>query len=398
MSRFLSKNGKTLLLGGILLLLLGLFVSVLSRSGPLAAVPVNLATVELKSITPALFGIGTVEARFLHKIGPTLAGRIKHINVEPGDHVKAGQLLGEMDAVDLVDKISAHNALMKRADAVVLAVKAHIQEINARKKYAEAQVKRYEQLFLTDSISEESVENKRQDYQITTATLAAATADLEVSVQDVVRLQAEHDGLIRQRDYLRFISPVDGFITRRDADVGTTVVPGQTVIEVVEPSSIWINVRFDQQRAIGLRAGLPAQVTLRSSAGEILTGQVERIEPMADSVTEEILAKVRFDKLPATLPPIGELAEVTVQLEAQEVLPAVRNASVQRVNGHLGVWLVEQEDLRFVPVKTGVSDLDGWVQITDGLVGGEHIVVYSRKALRATSRVKIVEHNEDQSS
>ena len=398
MRRFLSKNGKTLLLIGILLLLLGLFVSVLSRSGPLAAIPVTLATVELKSITPALFGIGTVEARFIHKIGPTLAGRIKHINVEPGDHVEAGQLLGEMDAVDLVDKISAHSALIRRADAAVLAVKAHIQEIDARKKYAEAQAKRYDQLFLTDAISKESVENKRQDYQITTATLAAATADLEVSVQDAARLQAERDGLIRQRDYLRFISPVDGFITRRDADVGTTVVPGQTVIEVVEPDSIWINVRFDQQRAIGLRAGLPAQVTLRSSAGEILAGHVERIEPMADSVTEEILAKVRFDQLPATLPPIGELAEVTVRLDTEKVLPAVRNASVQRVNGHLGVWLVEQEDLRFVPVKTGVSDLDGWVQITDGLVGGEQIVVYSRKALRANSRVKIVENKEGKSS
>lgn len=398
MRRFLATNGKTLLLVGILLLLLGLFVSVLLRTGPLAAVPVNLATVELKGITPALFGIGTVEARFIHKIGPTLAGRIKHINVEPGDHVEAGQLLGEMDAVDLVDRISAHEALMKRADAAVLAVKAHILEINARKKYAKAQAKRYEQLFLTDAISKDSVESKRQDYQVAEATLAAATADLEVSVQDAARLQAERDGLIRQRDYLRFISPVDGFITRRDADVGTTVVPGQTVIEVVEPDSIWVNVRFDQQRAIGLRAGLPAQVTLRSSAGEILAGQVERIEPMADSVTEEILAKVRFDKLPATPPPIGELAEVTVQLDAQKVLPAVRNASMQRVNGHLGVWLVEQEDLRFVPVKTGVSDLDGWVQITDGLVGGEHIVVYSRKALRATSRVKIVEHNKGKSS
>lgn len=398
MRRFLSKNGKTLLLVGILLLLLGLFVSVLSRSGPLAAVPVTLATVALKGITPALFGIGTVEARFIHKIGPTLAGRIKQINVEPGDQVEAGQLLGEMDAVDLVDRISAHDALIRRADAAVLAAKAHIQEINARKKYAEAQAKRYEQLFLTASISKESVENKRQDYQIAQATLAAATADLEVSVQDAARLQAERDGLIRQRDNLRFISPVDGFITRRDADVGTTVVPGQTVIEVVEPDSIWINVRFDQQRAIGLRAGLPAQVTLRSSAGEILAGQVERIEPMADSVTEEILAKVRFDQLPATLPPLGELAEVTVQLDAQKILPAVRNASVQRVNGHLGVWLVEQQDLRFVPVKTGVSDLDGWVQITDGLVGGEQIVVYSRKALRANSRVKIVEHDKDQSS
>ena len=56
-----------------------LFVYVALRSGPLAPVSVTLATVETYDITPTLFGIGTVEARYTYKIGPTFAGRVNHV-------------------------------------------------------------------------------------------------------------------------------------------------------------------------------------------------------------------------------------------------------------------------------------------------------------------------------
>ena len=391
MKKFLSTHGRTLALAGVLVLLLGLLAYVALRAGPLAPVPVTLATVESREITPALFGIGTVEARYTHKIGPTFAGRIKRVEVQPGDHVKTGQLLGEMDPVDLDDKIGAQDAALKRAEASILAVEAQIQEVSARKSFAETQAKRYEQLLVVRAVSEESVEAKRQELQIAQANLSAARANLEASRQELVRVRAERDGLIRQRANLRLVSPVDGLVTRRDADPGTTVIAGQAVVEVVEPGSIWINVRFDQQRALGLRAELPAQIVLRSQAGESRAGRVSRIEPHADTVTEEVLAKVAFNQRPQTLPPIGELAEVTVALAAQKSMPVVPNASVQRVDGRLGVWVVEDGSLRFAPVKTGATDLEGRVQILQGLSGGERVVVYSQKALDAHSRIKIVD-------
>ena len=66
MKKFLSTHGRTLALAGVLVLLLGLLAYVALRAGPLAPVPVTLATVESREITPALFGIGTVEARYTH--------------------------------------------------------------------------------------------------------------------------------------------------------------------------------------------------------------------------------------------------------------------------------------------------------------------------------------------
>ena len=391
MKRFLSTHGRTLALAGVLVSLLGLFAYIALRSGPLAPVPVTVASVESRAVSPALFGIGTVEARYTHKIGPTFAGRVQRVEVQPGEYVTRGQVLGEMDPIDLGDKISAQDAAVKRAEASVLAVEAQILEVTARERFAETQLKRYEQLLVVGAVSKEGAEAKRLEHQIAQAALSVAHANLDVSRQELARLRAEREGLVQQRANVRLVSPVDGLVTRRDADPGTTVVAGQAVVEIVEPGSLWINARFDQQRALGLRAELPAQIVLRSQAGEPLAGHVARIEPHADDVTEEILAKVEFKQLPQTLPPIGELAEITVSLAAQKPMPVVPNASVQRVDGQLGVWVVENGRLQFTSVKTGATDLEGRVQILEGLSGGDRVVVYSKKALNANSRIKIVD-------
>ena len=391
MKQFLSVHGKTLALVGVLLPLLGIFLYVVFRSGPLASVPVTVVTVESRQITPALFGIGSVEARYTHKIGPIVAGRLKRVEVQPGDLIKAGQLLAEMDQLDLDDKIGAQDAAFKRGEASMLAVDAQIQDLGVRRGFAETQAKRYEQLFAARAVSEEGIGLKRQELQVAQSALTAARANLEASRQEVARLRAEREGLIRQRANLRLVSPVDGLVTRRDADPGSTVVAGQAVVEVVEPGSIWINARFDQQRAVGLQIALPAQIVLRTRAGQALSGRILRIEPHADAVTEEALVKVVFTQQPASLPAIGELAEVTIALPTQKAMPVVPMASIQRVDGRIGVWLLEDKQLRFVAVQTGASDLAGWVQIVSGLKGGERVVLYSQKALTENSRIHVVE-------
>lgn len=92
------------------------------------------------------------------------------------------------------------------------------------------------------------------------------------------------------------------------------------------------------------------------------------------------------------MPPIGELAEITVALVAQATLPVVPNASIQRVDGQLGVWVVDDDgNPQFTPIRTGVTDLEGRVQIIEGLNVGQRIVVYSEKVLAANSRIEIVD-------
>ncbi|HPO24724.1 MAG TPA: efflux RND transporter periplasmic adaptor subunit [Arenimonas sp.] len=391
MKNWLSNKGKSWTLAAIMLALLLAFIFVALRTGPMAPVSVTVMTVERAAITPSLFGIGTVEARYVHKIGPTLAGRVLRVDVEPGDLVRAGQVLGEMDPVDLDDKIIAQTAAMQRAEAAVHAVESQILEANARVTYAKAQALRYSQLGKSQVVSAEAVGAKQQEFQIAQAALSTIRANLEAARQEKSRLVSELNGLQRQRSNLKLVSPVAGLVSRRDADPGTTAIAGQSVIEIVDPGIRWINVRFDQKRAQGLRAELPAQILLRSQSGKSLEGKVTRVESHADSVTEEVLAKVEFRQRPEKMPSIGELAEVTVALGQLQETPFVPNASVQRVDGHMGVWVVEDGDLRFVAVRFGASDLDGRMQALEGLTVGQQVVVYSQKTLTANRRIKIVD-------
>ncbi len=388
----LPITGRTLAFVGVLVPLLALFIYVALRSGPLAPVPVTVAAVESRSISPGLSGIGTVEARYTYKIGPTAAGRVMRVDVNVGDMVKAGQLLGEMDPVDLDDRVKAQTAAFKRANAAVFSAEAQVRDTSARFAYADSQAKRYEELLRKGSVAVMVAEAKAQEREVAEAGLAAARANLDAARQDMARISSDSAGLGKQRANLRLIAPVDGLVVAREADPGTTVVAGQPVIQVIDPESLWVNVRFNQLGSSGLASGLHARIVLRSDSERQMAGKVLRVEPLADAVTEETLAKVTFDSMTDAAQVIGELAEVTVALPAAGAAPVVPNASVQRVNGQTGVWLIDDGGLRFAPARIGAADLDGLVQVHDGLKAGDKVVVYSQQALNAKSRVKIVEH------
>ena len=375
--KFLRLQRRTLLLLAVAVPLALLFVYVALRSGPLAPVAVTVMQVESRHIAPALAGIGAVQARHTYKIGPTGAGRVRRIDVQVGDAVAAGQVLGEMDPVDLDERLRAQQAAIASADAA-------LRQAEAKQAFARTQAARYEQLLAVRGTSEELAATRRQDLALADAALAAARAD-------GARLRAELQAVRAQRGNLVLVAPVAGLVVARDVDPGTTVVAGQAVVELIDPASLWVDTRFDQIAAEGLAAGLPAKVVLRSRRGQPLDARVLRVEPRADVVTEETLAKLSFDAPPATLPPVGELAEVTVQLPALAAAPAIPNAALRTVGGKLGVWKMTDGKLRFEAVTSGRGDLDGWVQVVHGLAAGEQVVVYSEKTLNSRSRIQVVD-------
>lgn len=373
--KILGLQRRTLALFAVILLLLSLFFYVALRSGPLAPLAVTAAPVELRSLAPALFGLGTVQARYTHKIGPVFTGRLKQLTVQVGDFVTAGQLLGLMDSVDLDEKIQAQQAAIRRAKAVK-------RQAEATQAFALGQVKRYDSLLLSKNASEESIAVKRQE-------LAIARAALDATQEDILRLTAEFSALKVQQANLQLIAPMAGLVVARHVDLGTTVMAGQPVIEMIDPNHLWVDVRFDQVSATGLAADLPAQIVLRSQQANALSGKVLRVEPLADAVTEELLAKVVFDQILVRLPPLGELAEVTLQLARLPAAPVIPNAAIQTVKGQRGVWKLVDDKPVFTPLLLGFSDLEGYVQVKQGLAVGDEVIVYSQSAVTGHSRLLI---------
>lgn len=372
-----SPRARLVLLAAVVVVLLGAFAWVVVRSGPMAPVAVTVAKVQSAAVTPAMFGIGTVEARHVHGIGPTAPGRLESLEVDVGDVVRAGQLLGRMAPVDVDDRMRAAAAARRQAEAM-------LAEARARQAHAAAQLQRYEELGRGRYVSAESVSAKRQEAQVANAAAQAAR-------EAVNQALAERAAVSSQRGNLELVSPIDGVVALRAIDPGTTVVAGQMVLEVIDPRTLWVNARFDQAAASGLAPQLPARIVLRSRGEAPLEGRVLRVEPKADVVTEETLAKVVFARPPRPLPPLGELAEITVMLPERAAAPVVPNAALRRVGSQVGVWKVADGKIVFAPVVTGASDLDGRVQVLRGLAADETVVVYSEKPLTTHSRIKVVE-------
>lgn len=386
-SGLLSLRARLVLLA---LLVLSAFALVLLRSGPLAPIGVTVVPVEAGTLTPALFGVGSVEARRAYLVGPTSAGRVLKVLVDVGEAVKAGQLLAEMDPVDLDQRVVALDASITRAGSTIAATEAQRQDALARSRLAVMNTRRYVDLGEKKFVSTSAVEARQQEQASAQAVIDAAAANLAGARQDMARLKAERDGLRQQRNNVRLLAPSDGVITARDAEPGSTVVAGQAVIRLVEPASLWIKVRFDQGRSAGLAVGLQADIALRSNPGKTLRGTVARLELLSDSVTEERVAQVAFASIPADVS-LGELAEVTLTLPATQSGLLVPNASIKQLRGKTGVWVHEQGALRFAEVDLGRSSLDGKVLVLAGLQAGERVVVYSEKELQAGSRIKVLE-------
>jgi HlyD family secretion protein len=128
----LPQSRRALMLVVVLAVLAILLAFVAVRSGPLAPVKVTVASIEERAITPALFGIGTVEARYTHRIGPTAPGRVASLAVDVGDRVEAGQVLALIDPIDLDQRIAAASGSAGRSAALEQAAASQVADASAR--------------------------------------------------------------------------------------------------------------------------------------------------------------------------------------------------------------------------------------------------------------------------
>lgn len=381
---------RRLSLLGLALLLLAALAFVLLRAGPLASVRVTVIRVTEGTFSPALFGIGTVEARRSWMIGPTVAGRVLSVKVDVGDSVKMGQLLAEMDPVDLDQRLASLEASIARAVSAQAAATAQQADAAARRELAAVNFRRNQDLAQQNFISSGALEARLQEKVSADAAMQAAQANLQGAGQDLTRLRADRAALQQQRASMRLLAPADGVVTSRDAEAGSTVLAGQPVLRLLDPTSLWIRLRLDQGRSAGLMPGLKAQIVLRSQPQLPIAGSVVRVELLSDSVTEERIAQVSFGQLPVAVS-VGEMAEVTVELPATRRAALVPGASVQRQGATTGVWRLKSGKPVFTPVRLGASSLDGQVQVLDGLKAGDEVVVYSQKTLSGESRVQVVD-------
>lgn len=371
------------------LLVAGVFGWVVTSQGPLAAIKVTLDKASTGTLTNGVFGVGTLEARHSYNLAPTLTSRVSRILVDQGDRVRAGQLLAEMDAVDLNDRVTSSQQAAERSQYAIRAAEAQLAEAKSRALTASATYTRFTDLRAGGYVSQEMLDAKLHEKNAALSAVASASAALSSAQLDQVRTRADADGIGKLRAQTRLLSPVTGIVTARLAEPGVTVVAGQTIIQVIDPASLWIKTRIEQKQAGLVRVGQPAEIVLRSQPNTVLPGSVKRVEQIGDAITEERIVNVAFAASAATAM-VGELAEVTIKLPQLEQALSIPAAALKQLDKQEGVWVIEEGRVQFRPVKSGLSTLEGRTQIISGLAEGDEVIVYSQQELRAGMKVKVV--------
>ena len=360
-----------------------------TSQGPLAPARVTLAKVEQGPLVASTFGIGTVEARRSYALGPTLASRVARVLVDQGDAVRAGQLLAELDPVDLEDRVASGQFAAQRAASAIGAAEAQLAEAGSRAQLAGASARRYAELRAQGFVSQEATDAKAHEANAAKAAADAAAAQLAVSRRDRERALADVAGVGKLRAQARLLSPVDGVVSARLVEPGTTIVAGQAVLQIIDPASLWVKARIDQGQAGAARVGQPAEIVLRSDPKRVNRGQVERVDWLSDAVTEERIVNIGFAARPERIS-VGELVEVTIRTAELANVRWVPVAAVKRLERQDGVWQFSAGRVAFRPVKLGITTLDGRSQIIEGLEAGDEVVVHSEQALKPDARVKVV--------
>jgi len=358
----LDISRRQLIIGSAIALLFSLFVYVVLTSGPLSPAKVTTVKISSQSLTPTLFGVGTVEARRSYLMGPVIAGRVLKVHVDVGHSVKEGQLLAEMDSIDLNERM--------------VAVQAQANDAKARMVLASETARRYVELGKKNFISPIVVEGKIQELDSAKAIVQKTNADLA--------------GLKQQELNLKLKAPIDGIITSRDAEPGSTVIAGQAVLKMIDPTSLWIKTRFDQGKSMGLAVGLNANIILRSNPHHSISGKVVRVEMLSDSVAEERIVQIEMTNTPKSIS-IGEMAEVTLQLAPSESTLSLPNVSIKQKGSATGVWLLQNGKPQFAPVQIGQTGLNGQVAILSGLKSGDEVILYSDTEIKEGIRIKVVD-------
>ena len=247
-------------------------------------VPVSVVENE---VAVRVYGLGSVEARILSKIGFEVGAALTELTVDNGDMVLQGQVLARINSAE-------QEARMPRARAAVAAARASLRkaETNAiRAKAVMAQRlasnARRQELAGRSVVSAQAAEEAQRDADVATAELAVAQSEIDIVKAQYAdtKVALLYEETLLDHHVLR--SPFDAIIVDRHVETGTFIRAGEAIFTIMDPATIRTLAYIDEERAGFLEIGQLAEVRLRPQPRQVFQGNVPRIGIESDRANEE---------------------------------------------------------------------------------------------------------------
>jgi HlyD family secretion protein len=294
------KLKKILIVSGAVLVAAGIagFTIVRAQSGYTKVLTAKVVRQNLVSIVS---GTGQIKPKTYVNIGATSFGRITHLYVKEGDHVKKGQVLATVESVQAKAGVDAQQASIRSADTDITSYLAAEKTAEATVAHSEADLnqklldwQRAQALYKAELIAKSEYDSKKAAYDTDVATLAQSKAALVQARAQTAsargKLGTAQATLTSDVDALNktvSIAPFDGIVTNMPVREGETVVvgiqnaQGSTLMTLADPSVITAEVKVDETDIVNVAMGQPVEVTVDALPGKVFRGQVTEVGDQA---------------------------------------------------------------------------------------------------------------------
>jgi HlyD family secretion protein len=439
------KAKKIAIIAGVVVLL-GAIVGFTVNQTQKNVVTVQTGKVVKQDIASTVTASGEIRPKNFVNVGANAMGRITHLFVKEGQHVKRGQLLAQLENVQSAAGVDQMRAALAASQTDALAADAGLktaraQSISSKASLAQAKLdyERYQSLYQNQLVAKQDYDSKKAAYDVAQAVaeqdvarVAQAEANLDSARGHVNSARAQ---VVQVNDVLsktNYQAPYDGVVTSLPVHEGETVVmgiqnsPGSTLMTVADMSIITAEVRVDETDIVNVRLGQTAEVTIDAIPGQTFKGRVTEIGDNAivrstgvstsQSTTSSQEAKdfkvvITLDNPPDNLRPgLSATAKVTTgsehntltipiqaltmreksDLEAQDTKPkgakpaeTTPQTAKKEAQDLQGVFVITKaKKAEFRVVETGLIGSTD-IQVKTGLQEGDEIITGSYKVLKS---------------
>jgi HlyD family secretion protein len=357
----------------------------------LSARPIQVSVAAIRTDIPIqVFGLGTVEAQTLSRIGFETAGTLVELKAGHGDSVKAGTLLARLNSREQEARVAQASAAVTQAKAAVEQAEAAVEKAESVLKQRTETNARRQQLVQRGVVSPETAGDTQAAADIAKAELRQSQSS--ISVARASQEQAEALLALEEARLAKYTlyAPFDGTVMARHKELGSALNANEPVFSLIDPESIWALAYIDEARAGQIEMGQPAVVTRRSAPDLKMKAKVVRIDIESDRVNEERRIYVRCGGCPLTFH-VGEQAEIVITVATLPRARLVKVTSLTSIRGREATaWTVEEGRLQQRTITLGQRTLDGQVEITSGVPEGAEVVDGSVAGLKAGHKARIV--------
>ena len=330
-----------------------------------AVITVSTVTPQALTENGVLTLPGSVQANFEAPIYARTSGYLKRWYVDIGTHVKAGQVLAQIDAPEL--------------DQQLRQAQADVANAEANRNIANITAERWRGLRETDSVSKQDADEK-----------------VNLEATSAAQLQAAQANLQRLRELSSFktiVAPFEGVVTARNTDVGQLISAGSSagtdLFRIADTRQLRLYVHVPQSYAAQMKPNLMADVMFPDRPGQSYSAKLERTSNAIDAESRTLLAQLIVDNSKDELLP-GAYAEVHFQLPALNgaALRIPANTLLTRGDG-LKVATVDARGKVVMKTVTLGRDFGSDLEVVGGLDANDQLIVNPPDSLTESTAVRV---------